>query len=82
MDAQRFLAEFGHIANAPNGIARLRELILALAVQGRLVEQQFLYKPFSVYSGRRTAQLRGNGLTRRFHRVHPRQLSPFHRRGY
>lgn len=39
MDAQQFLAEFGHIANAPNGIARLRELILALAVQGRLVEQ-------------------------------------------
>lgn len=39
MDAQRFLAEFGHIANAPNGISRLRELILALAVQGKLVEQ-------------------------------------------
>lgn len=39
MDAQQFLTEFGHIANAPGGIARLRELILALAVQGRLVEQ-------------------------------------------
>lgn len=39
MDAQEFLAEFGYIANAPGGIARLRELILALAVQGRLVEQ-------------------------------------------
>lgn len=39
MDAQQFLAEFGHIANAPNGISRLREVILALAVQGRLVEQ-------------------------------------------
>lgn len=39
MDAQQFLAEFGHIANAPGGVARLRELILALAVQGRLVEQ-------------------------------------------
>mgnify|MGYP000903259392 CR=1 FL=1 len=39
MDAQQFLAEFGHIANSPNGVARLRELILALAVQGRLVEQ-------------------------------------------
>lgn len=39
MDAQQFLVAFGHIANAPNGIVRLRELILALAVQGRLVEQ-------------------------------------------
>lgn len=39
MDAQQFLAEFGHIASAPNGIARLKELILALAVQGRLVDQ-------------------------------------------
>jgi type I restriction enzyme S subunit len=39
MEAQQFLAKFGHIANAPHGVARLRELILALAVQGRLVEQ-------------------------------------------
>ncbi|KAI5912632.1 restriction endonuclease subunit S [Thauera sp. 2A1] len=39
MDAQQFLAEFGHIANAPGGVARLRELVLALAVQGRLVQQ-------------------------------------------
>lgn len=39
MDAQQFLAEFGHIANAPGGVARLREFVLALAVQGRLVLQ-------------------------------------------
>ena len=37
MDAQRFLAEFGHIANAPGGVARLRELVLHLAVSGDLV---------------------------------------------
>ncbi|NWO03457.1 MAG: restriction endonuclease subunit S [Idiomarinaceae bacterium] len=37
MDAQQFLAEFGHIANAPGGVERLRELILTLAMQGRLV---------------------------------------------
>lgn len=37
MDAQQFLAEFGHIANAPGGIGKLRELILQLAVQGKLV---------------------------------------------
>lgn len=37
MDAQQFLAEFGHIANAPGGVGRLRELILQLAVQGKLI---------------------------------------------
>lgn len=37
MDAQQFLAEFGHIANAPNGIDRIRDLILDLAIQGRLI---------------------------------------------
>lgn len=41
MDAQQFLAEFSHIANAPGGVARLRELVLQLAIQGKLV-QQFL----------------------------------------
>ncbi|SFU57700.1 restriction endonuclease subunit S [Halomonas korlensis] len=39
MDAQHFLAEFGHIANAPGGVARLRELVLQLAASGRLVER-------------------------------------------
>jgi type I restriction enzyme S subunit len=36
MDAQQFLAEFGHIANAPGGVERLRELVLHLAVSGDL----------------------------------------------
>lgn len=36
MDAQQFLAEFGHIANAPGGIGKLRELILDLAIRGEL----------------------------------------------
>ncbi|MFL0350528.1 restriction endonuclease subunit S [Stenotrophomonas lactitubi] len=39
MDAQQFLTEFGHISKAAGGISRLRDLILALAVQGRLVPQ-------------------------------------------
>jgi type I restriction enzyme S subunit len=39
MDAQQFLAEFGSIANAPAGVSKLRELVLVLAVQGRLVAQ-------------------------------------------
>jgi type I restriction enzyme S subunit len=37
MDAQKFLAAFGHIANAPGGVARLRELILELAIRGELL---------------------------------------------
>ncbi len=40
MDANKFLAEFGHIANAPGGIARLRELILDLAIRGELLAEQ------------------------------------------
>lgn len=39
MDAQKFLDAFGHIANAPGGIARLRELTLQLAVSGRLTSR-------------------------------------------
>lgn len=39
MDARQFVAEFGHIANAPGGVARLRELVLQLAISGRLVER-------------------------------------------
>jgi type I restriction enzyme S subunit len=39
MNAQMFLENFGPIANAPNGVAKLREIILSLAMQGKLVKQ-------------------------------------------
>lgn len=39
MTAETFLNTFGHLLDAPNGVTKLRELILQLAVQGRLVEQ-------------------------------------------
>ena len=39
MDAQQFLAEFGHIANAPGGVGKLRELVLQLAITGTLTSQ-------------------------------------------
>lgn len=39
METKQFLAEFGHVAHAPEGIARLRELIYQLAVTGRLTSQ-------------------------------------------
>jgi type I restriction enzyme S subunit len=39
MNAKQFLAEFGHIANAQGGVMQLRELVLSLAIQGKLVAQ-------------------------------------------
>ncbi|MBC3346105.1 restriction endonuclease subunit S [Pseudomonas sp. SWRI196] len=39
MDAERFLAEFGHIANAPGGIQQLREMVYQLAITGALTPQ-------------------------------------------
>lgn len=39
MDAQQFLAEFGHIANAPGGLQQLRKLVLQLAISGRLTDR-------------------------------------------
>jgi type I restriction enzyme, S subunit len=38
MDAQQFLAVFGHVANATRGLARMRELVLHLAVSGDLIQ--------------------------------------------
>ncbi|OEE89414.1 hypothetical protein A1OQ_11575, partial [Enterovibrio norvegicus FF-162] len=40
MDAQQFLTEFGHITNAPGGIARLRELVYQFSVTGRLTAKR------------------------------------------
>ncbi|SCZ25564.1 MULTISPECIES: restriction endonuclease subunit S [Pseudomonas] len=39
MEAQQFLAEFGYISNALGGIGKLRELVIQLAISGRLVER-------------------------------------------
>jgi type I restriction enzyme S subunit len=39
MDAQKFLAEFGHIATAPGGVLKLRMLVIQLAISGKLVDQ-------------------------------------------
>jgi len=40
MSPEAFLANFGHVANAPGGIAQLRDLVLSLAFQGNLSERQ------------------------------------------
>ena len=39
MNAERLLAHYEKIADAPDAIARLRRFILDLAVRGRLVPQ-------------------------------------------
>ncbi len=39
MDAKQFLAEFGHIVSAPEGVQRVREMIYNLAITGDLTEQ-------------------------------------------
>lgn len=39
MDSQKFLSDFGHIANAPRGVGKLRELVIQFAISGRLVER-------------------------------------------
>jgi len=39
MDKDIFFAKFGHLTQGPEGIKKLRDLILQLAVQGKLVEQ-------------------------------------------
>lgn len=38
MDAQQFLSEFSHIASAPEGVKRVREMVLSLAFRGNLSE--------------------------------------------
>lgn len=48
MNPAQFLAQFGAIANAPDGIQRLREMILQLAVQGKLVAQEASDEPAAV----------------------------------
>ncbi len=39
MNADLFFANFGYLADAPKGVKKLRELILQLAIQGKLVQQ-------------------------------------------
>lgn len=47
MDAQTFLHNFATVADAPGGVQRLRDLVLELAVRGRLVEQSEEDEPAS-----------------------------------
>ena len=59
MSINTFFANFGYLANAPNGLKKMRELILRLAVQGKLVPQDPSDEPASKLLKRvRTEKLR------------------------
>ena len=56
MNADRLLAHYDRIADAPDAVQRLRRFILDLAVRGRLVEQDPPDEPASELLERITAE--------------------------
>jgi hypothetical protein len=64
MTPETFLDQFATFAEAPNGVAKLRELILQLAVQGKLVPQDENDEPASVLveRARKAASTLCNGM--------------------
>jgi len=57
MDTTTFFDNFERLAEAPNGVGKLRELILQMAVQGRLVPQDPNDEPAAVFP---VLEARGN----------------------
>ena len=55
MTAQELLAAFETLAEAPDGVKRLRELVLQLAVRGKLVPQDPSDEPVGPMLGRAEA---------------------------
>ena len=56
MNADRLLALYDRVADAPDAIARLRRFVLDLAVRGKLVEQNSADEPASELLKRITAE--------------------------
>ncbi|MGZ4955930.1 MAG: restriction endonuclease subunit S [Methylobacter sp.] len=71
MDAQQFLAEFGHIAGAPGGVQRVRELILQLAISGDLTQRVERDTPASVLFEHNQNALTRHFVDKKMKRPHP-----------
>ncbi|MGZ8908020.1 MAG: restriction endonuclease subunit S [Methylobacter sp.] len=71
MDAQQFLAEFGHIASAPGGVQRVRELILQLAISGDLTQRVERDTPASVLFEHNQNALTRHFVDKKMKRPHP-----------
>ena len=79
MNAERLLAFYDRVADAPDAIDRLRRFVLDLAMRGRLVEQNPADEPASELLKRIAAEKarRANaGRTRRKKAVHPQMAPP------
>lgn len=75
MDLKTFLENFDTIAEAPNGIQKLRSLILDLAVQGKLVPQKPEDEPASKLLEKIQADI--NQVSRKKHSVQSISKLPF-----
>ena len=78
MDKEIFLTEFGHLAQGPDGVKKLRDLILQLAVQGKLVGQDSDDEPASVLLEKIEAEkknLIAKGVFKKS-RQKPKEISP------
>jgi type I restriction enzyme, S subunit len=64
MNAERLLAHYEKIADAPDSIARLRRFVLDLAVRGKLVPQEVGDEPASELLRRIAKEKRGSCLQR------------------
>lgn len=78
MSAPALVAQFERLAGAPGGVARLRELILALAVRGKLVPQRNGDEPagkFLAFASETRSRMVAEGRLRRTAVVTPVEMS-------
>lgn len=71
MNSETLVESFGHIADAPGGIDKLRGIVLDLAVNGRLVCQDPSDEPASELLSRVCKEREGNERRRRARRHQP-----------